>query len=236
MEKIATWKEAQKVESEFWDGMIMWDQTILRVLADNAEKAAELSGLLPPKVDSSLEVGIGPFGLGISGFLRQIVHKHAIDPLPPVDIDRPDDPHPGLTAFLRERREEIRYVVACGEEIPFSNESMDLVICCNVIDHASDPRAILSEIRRILKPGGIFFFDVHTFSVLGLAKWHTWTKRVHKDDVLVTAHPYRMFERDVVRQLRSCGFAAQKIHGQSLMSSLIGHARASAFLASRLTE
>lgn len=168
MEKIATWKEAQKVESEFWDGMIMWDQTILRVLADNAEKAAELSGLLPPKVDSSLEVGIGPFGLGISGFLRQIVHKHAIDPLPPVDIDRPDDPHPGLTAFLRERREEIRYVVACGEEIPFSNESMDLVICCNVIDHASDPRAILSEIRRILKPGGIFFSTYILSRSLGL--------------------------------------------------------------------
>ncbi len=54
---------------------------------------------------------------------------------------------------------DIRYGV--GENIPFPDESFDTVVCtftmCSVHDHARS----LSEMRRILKPGGMFLFAEH---------------------------------------------------------------------------
>jgi hypothetical protein len=74
------------------------------------------------------------------------------------------------------------------------------------------------------------FFDAHTFSILGLAKWHTWTKFRHKNEMLVKAHPYRLFETDVRRMISRHGFAVTKIGGHDFLSACIGHARTSTFL------
>ena len=111
--------------------------------------------------------------------------------------------------------------------------SVDFVICCNVIDHASDPAAILREIHRVLKPEGLFFFDVDTFSVLGLMKWHSWTKWIYKDLIMVQAHPHRMSEANVVRKLKSAGFQLRRLYGHTLRSNLVGHARNSTFLGTK---
>lgn len=230
MKTIPSWLEAQKTERKFWDGMVRGDDTILRVLADNAEKAPLVRRCIDGTLDSCLEVGVGPFGLGVIGFLREIHHRFAVDPLPPVSLDLSDGSDNALRDFVRRRRSEIHYAVGCGEEIPLAGDSMDLVICCNVIDHTSDPDAILREIHRVLKPNGRFFFDVHTFSMLGLAKWHSWTKHVHRDEVLVKAHPYRMFESHIAQKMRTSGFALQKIYGHTPVSNLIGHVRVSVFV------
>jgi ubiquinone/menaquinone biosynthesis C-methylase UbiE len=108
--------------------------------------------------------------------------------------------------------------------------SLDLVIYCNMIDHASSSALILDEIQRVIKPGGQFFFDVHTFSVLGLIKWHTWTKFRHKNEMLVKAHPYRMFESAIRRKNSEHRFAGEKLTGHTLPSACIGQARTSTFL------
>lgn len=40
------------------------------------------------------------------------------------------------------------------EPLPFPEASFDLALCCLVMDHIPQPQALLSEIRRVLKPGG----------------------------------------------------------------------------------
>jgi len=47
-----------------------------------------------------------------------------------------------------------------GEKMPFDDTSFDVVISTEVLEHVSDPDAYLREVKRVLKPGGMFFFTV----------------------------------------------------------------------------
>lgn len=45
--------------------------------------------------------------------------------------------------------------------LPFADASFDAVVCTASLEYLSDPVAVFSEVRRVLKPGGVF---VNTFS------------------------------------------------------------------------
>jgi len=50
-----------------------------------------------------------------------------------------------------------RFVGDCCS-LPFADSSFDLLTANMVVEHVAHPRALLSEVRRILKPNGIFLF------------------------------------------------------------------------------
>ena len=52
-------------------------------------------------------------------------------------------------------------VAAVGESLPFPDQSFDVVICDNVVDHAESPARIVRELARILVPGGLLYFTVN---------------------------------------------------------------------------
>jgi SAM-dependent methyltransferase len=45
-----------------------------------------------------------------------------------------------------------------GEHLPFAGESFDLVVCLWVLEHVRQPRIVLREVARVLRPGGHFVF------------------------------------------------------------------------------
>jgi SAM-dependent methyltransferase len=45
-----------------------------------------------------------------------------------------------------------------GRRMPFDNASFDCALATEVFEHAPDARALLDEIRRVLKPGGVLCF------------------------------------------------------------------------------
>ena len=220
------WRNAQATEQPFWSGMANWLPGILQVLAANAIKADQLSALVKHWPHGCLEVGIGPFGIGVIGFLQRIERRLAIDPAERTPLS----PGMELHDYLAKWRNPVQYIVARGESIPLASESMEMVICCNVIDHAFAPEEIVSEIHRVLCPSGLLFFDVDTFSICGLIKWYCWTRWRRRHEILVRAHTYRMFEPFVRRQLRKCGFDEIWRKGHGLASIFIGHSKVSTLL------
>lgn len=52
-------------------------------------------------------------------------------------------------------------VAACGESLPFADQSFDVVLCDNVVDHAESPKRILGELARVLASGGLLYFTVN---------------------------------------------------------------------------
>jgi SAM-dependent methyltransferase len=47
-------------------------------------------------------------------------------------------------------------VIGNGERLPFIDKSFDRISLTFVLEHASNPRGLLLEVARVLKPGGLF--------------------------------------------------------------------------------
>jgi len=77
----------------------------------------------------------------------------------------------------------IKLVLADANKLPFEEQSFNKVIISEVIEHVEDEEKVLSEIYRVLKPGGVmvlttcnidypFLWDPVNFSLQRLLKTH----------------------------------------------------------------
>ncbi len=69
-------------------------------------------------------------------------------------------------ALARQRGVDAR-VASLNEPLPFADESIDVVVSNQVIEHLSDTDAFVSEIRRVLRPQGRAIVSTEN-----LASWH----------------------------------------------------------------
>ncbi len=100
---------------------------------------------------SLLDIGCG------AGFLTNAVAKCAHQV---TGIDLSSDSLRVAAAF--DETKSVRYVEANGYQLPFDNHSFDVVTAMDLLEHVEDPRRLIEEASRLLKPGGLFFF--HTFN------------------------------------------------------------------------
>jgi SAM-dependent methyltransferase len=74
-------------------------------------------------------------------------------------------------------------VAAAGEALPFSDRSVGIALCDNVVDHSESPAQIVAELARILAVGGLLYFTVnihHPVYRLAArlhATWNAWGLR-----------------------------------------------------------
>lgn len=114
----------------------------------------DLRAQVVPKARGAVfEIGCG------GGYNQQFYDKDAVTAFAGID------PSDKLLDFARAEAAkkgwaaDIRHGV--GEAIPFASESFDTVVCTYTLCSVSDPQRVLSEMRRILKPGGQFLFLEH---------------------------------------------------------------------------
>jgi len=62
-------------------------------------------------------------------------------------------------SHARQNKLNIRYQVGSAESLPFPNSQFDVVLCCDVLEHLTNPEAAIAEAARVLKPGGFYLFD-----------------------------------------------------------------------------
>jgi ubiquinone/menaquinone biosynthesis C-methylase UbiE len=56
--------------------------------------------------------------------------------------------------------EQITFVRSRPDSVPAPDESFDLATAWSVFEHVTEPRPLLGEILRVLRPGGAFFLQV----------------------------------------------------------------------------
>ena len=75
------------------------------------------------------------------------------------------DSDPNAVSFCRERGIE-RVQRLTSQTLPWEAESFDLVTALDVIEHIEDDRAVLAEVRRVLRPGGTLLITVPAYQAL----------------------------------------------------------------------
>lgn len=119
------------------------------------------------------------------------------------------DPDPSVlrNPFLDEAR------VASGEEIPCADESFDVVIANNVLEHLADPAAVFREVARVLVPGGLFLVKTpnrrHYVALIARCTPHVvheWVNGLRGRDRADTFPT--IYRANSVRQLARCAAAA----------------------------
>ena len=136
-----------KVADDWWSGDLRWVRT-LKNLVPGRLKWFDRHITWPRKV--VLDLGCA------GGFMSEAM---TIRGATVTGID------PAAAAIEAARRHagteglKISYDVGVGEKLPYANASFDTVVCVDVLEHVADLGKVLSEVARVLRPGGLFFFD-----------------------------------------------------------------------------
>jgi 2-polyprenyl-6-hydroxyphenyl methylase / 3-demethylubiquinone-9 3-methyltransferase len=116
----------------------------------------------------------------------------------------------------------IDYQVGSGMQLSFAQESFEAVSCCDVLEHIHEWRQVIAEAGRVLKPGGIFFFDTinrtqqsKTQFIFGLQKFPL-TRLMPAD-----THVWEMFitPEELTSVLQENGFVPKDMKGGKITKS-----------------
>ena len=193
------WKRAQEYEQGFWKGVAQEVESgslqkigFYEWRASEVMKRLEESGAGSVLTDKAriLEIGSGP--IGIAGFFPG-TEKVAVDPL-----NSSYESNPKLVEL---RKPDVQYLDASGENMPLPDAQFDLVIIENCIDHVHDVHAVMSEVGRVLKSGGILYLTVNARSRPGY-----WMHRMLARLSLDPGHPHTFTEKRLERLLEQHGF------------------------------
>jgi 2-polyprenyl-3-methyl-5-hydroxy-6-metoxy-1,4-benzoquinol methylase len=61
-------------------------------------------------------------------------------------------------AHAQHRHPALAFLMADAQQLPFTNNRFDAVVCSHVYEHVPDAARLMQEIYRVLKPGGCCYF------------------------------------------------------------------------------
>ncbi len=103
-------------------------------------------------------------------------------------------------------------VVGDGTRLPLADESVDRIICTEVFEHVPDDRALLTELSRVLRPGGTIAVSVPD----GRSEWLVWSV-ASLQRTPAGEHVRRYRRGEMARLLRENGF---EVYAQRFRHSL----------------
>lgn len=122
-------------------------------IKDREQKANKMLSILDDYYSGNLDT-LEALDVGSStGIMDNLISKR-FKRFVGVDIDTTAIEHANKTY----KSDKLSFFIQDSMNLAFRNASFDLVICSQVYEHVPDAKRMISEIYRVLKPGGICFF------------------------------------------------------------------------------
>lgn len=104
--------------------------------------------------------------------------------------------------------------------LPFEDNSFDIIFCNHVLEHIPDDEKAMQELYRIMKPGGYGIFQIPQ----DLSREHTFednsiTDRDERARIFGQYDHVRIYGRDYFDKLRAVGFQVEEVDYTSILSS-----------------
>ena len=108
--------------------------------------------------DTVLDLGCGEGRHVISAYLEADVHAVGVD----LGFEDLRTTAEKFRPFARPESAQRSFGLSQSNALalPFADNSFDIVICSEVLEHIGDYRSVLTEIERVLRPGGTFVASV----------------------------------------------------------------------------
>jgi SAM-dependent methyltransferase len=190
--------------------------------------------------DAGLELRSGETR-GVYGDLPELVGRHLARLLPPQSLCLDVGCGDGQTAGLWLREQGHRYIgvdvssegvrraqsvgldarlIEQATSLPFPDDYFDAVVCIEVLEHLFAPLQAVAEIRRVLKPGGLFVGTTpnvsHVRRRVELGLFGTWNPL---GDALSVDEPWRdphirfFTPWTLADMVERAGFSSVRVHG-----------------------
>ena len=96
--------------------------------------------------------------------------------------------------------------------LPFDNNSFDVVFCNHVLEHISDDTKAMQELYRVLKPNGMGIFQIpQDLSRATTFEDNVITDKKERTKIFGQYDHVRIYGRDYFDKLRSIGFKVEEV-------------------------
>lgn len=144
--------------------------------------AANSAGYLVPHLEPAmtvLDVGCGPGTITVD--LAELVPRGRV-----TGLERGGEVLEQARALAAQRGvSNVDFVVGDANSLAFADDSFDVVVCHQVLQHVRDPVGVLREMRRVAKPGGLVAARESDYAgfawfpaAAGLDEWRALYRRV----------------------------------------------------------
>jgi ubiquinone biosynthesis O-methyltransferase len=186
----------------WWDGSRRWLRALQNIVPARLAHFDTIAGWRGAAV---LDIGCG------GGFMAEAMAKRGARV---TGIDPAAKAIAAARAHAAGQGLAIRYETASGEALPLADASMDVAVCVDVLEHVEDVGRVLDEIRRVLKPGGLFCFDTINRNPLATLVVVVFGERILRLVPMGTHDPAKFIRpRELASMLAARGFSGCAFHG-----------------------
>lgn len=98
----------------------------------------------------------------------------------------------------------IKFKVSSAEKLPFKDNSFDLILFYETIEHVEHPQECLKDIRRVLKKNGTLILTMDSGSWLFRIVWFFWENT--RGSIWKDAHLHPFHHRELERLIKNAKF------------------------------
>lgn len=216
MKDVKATRDLREMWDAYAESRLPFGEALRRTLAPHV-------GLRDWSGTKVLDIGCGD-GRVAEGFARSGALVMGLE----VSLDRVATLARRLVSEFREP--SFHLVAGDGCQLPFSDESFEVVILCDVLEHVKDPIQVLAEATRVLRPGGLIYTSVpnrlsminivsdphYNVPAVGLmprrlAAWYV-TRLLHLSDCFTVERYFAWWE--IVSLLQHTGLIWKELEGR----------------------